>query len=82
LVQAWNIELVDKKVALKLSHHNVVMDEDESRNSNNKEWIHKISAVPSAKALYYVSVKDLATVCCFLDFHEIGVEPKICRPQN
>jgi hypothetical protein len=55
------------------------MDEDESRSSNNKERIHKILAVPSTKALYSVSIEDLATLCCFLDFHEIGVEPRYIR---
>jgi len=75
----WNTKLVDKKVALKLSHHNVVMDKDESLSSNNKERIHKILAVPSTKALYSVSIEDLATLCCLLDFHEIGVEPRYTR---
>jgi hypothetical protein len=71
--------LAEKKVAPKLSHHNVVMDEDESRSSNNKEQIHKISAVSSAKALYSTYVEDLATVLCFSDFYEIWVKPRYTR---
>jgi len=61
-------------VAPKLSHHSVVTVEEGTQSSVNNEQIHKISAVPSAKALYSASVEDLATVRCFLDFHEIGVE--------
>ena len=51
-MRAWNTGLTDKKVAPKLSHHNVVMDDDGSWRSDNKEQIHKILAVPSIKALY------------------------------
>jgi myo-inositol catabolism protein IolC len=77
----WNTGLADKKVALKLSHHNVVMDEVEIRSSANKERIHKISAVTSAKALYSAFVEDLTTVRCFPDFYEIGVKPRYTRYQ-
>jgi hypothetical protein len=66
-------------VAPKLSHHNIVIDKEEIWSSNNNEQIHKISVVPSAKALYSASVEDLETVCCFSDFHEIGVEPRYTR---
>jgi len=69
----------DKKVAPRLSHHNVVMDKVEIQSFANKERIHKILAVLSAKALYSASVEDLATVRCFSDFHEIGVEPRYTR---
>ena len=66
-------------MAPKLSHYNVVMDEDEIRSSNNKERSHKISTIPLAKALYSASIEDLVTMHYFLDFHEIGVEPKYTR---
>jgi len=66
-------------VALKLSHYNVVTVEEGTRSSVNNERIHKISAVPSAKALYSALVEDLATMRCFPDFHEIGVEPRYTR---
>jgi hypothetical protein len=55
------------------------MDKMEIQSFANKERIHKISAVPSAKALYSASVEDLATMRCFPDFHEIGVEPRYTR---
>jgi hypothetical protein len=50
------------------------MDEEGIRSSDNNERIHKISAVPSTAL-----VEDLATVRCFSDFHEIGVEPRYRR---
>jgi hypothetical protein len=52
------------------------MEEDGSWSSDNKERIHKISTVQSAKTLYSASVEDLAIVHCFPNFHEIGVEPR------
>jgi len=66
-------------VAPKLSHHNVVMDEEEIRSYANNERTYKILAVPSAKALYSASVKDVTIVRYFLNFYEIEVEPKYTR---
>jgi hypothetical protein len=58
-------------VAPKLSHYNVVTNEEERQSFDNKERIHKILARPSVKALYFSFVEDVAKILYFPDFHEI-----------
>jgi len=60
-------------VAPRLSHQMVGVQTEGTCESVNKYLSQMTSAVSSTKALYPASVEERATVCCLLDFHEIGV---------
>jgi hypothetical protein len=55
-------------MAPKLRHHNVAGEIKGSQSSKSNEWIHKILAVSSAKALYLALVQEWATILCFPNF--------------
>lgn len=45
-------------------------------NFSKSRTSHVISEATGAMARYSASKEDLETMCCFLDFQEIGVLPK------
>ena len=70
-VRECNIELVDNKAVLKLSHHTKGGLNGYMCNSNNKLCNHRISAVMLAKLRYSALVEDQEMVCCFFELQEI-----------
>lgn len=75
-VRAWNTGLEAKYVAPMLSHHNRIAGGCCIWSSNNNFWIHIISAVELARALYSASILERGTVTCFRAHHEIKFEPR------
>ena len=61
-----------KYVAPILSQNKIGLIDWVTCNSLRRFWSHIIFDVAAATALYSASVKDLATVLCFLELHEIG----------
>jgi hypothetical protein len=59
-----------------LSLHDVGGEERTPPRSRSKDCIHNNYAIVFARDLYFASVLDLETVGCFLELHEIKLEPK------
>lgn len=76
LVLAFFIRFADNITMLRLSHHTIAGFDRGNDHSASKDEIHVLSATKWARFLYSASVLDLETACCFLDSHEIRLEPK------
>jgi hypothetical protein len=80
-VRAWKTRFTVRYLAPILSHNSLAVVGQKIRSSHNRVWIHNISAIALAIALYSTSVLDRETVFCFLALHDIRFVPrKMAQP--
>jgi hypothetical protein len=73
--------LADKYLAPILSHQSFAARGEEIPSSYNRVWIHIISAVTLATALYSALLLDLETISCFRALQDTRFDPKnIAKP--
>jgi len=75
-VLAWKTGLADKYFAPMLSHHNWATGGCDTPSSVSNLYIHIISAIAFANALYSASVLYRDTVGCFLELHDTRLGPR------
>jgi hypothetical protein len=72
----WLIGLKLRCVAPRLSHNKWGDSLTGNASSLKRVDNHIVSEAALASARYSASVVDLATVCCFLELQEMGLDPK------
>ena len=76
LVLAWKTGFVEKYVAPMLSHQKTSEDENDCPSSCKRDWSHLTLAAALARALYFASMLERATMACFLQLQEMRFLPK------
>lgn len=76
LVRACRIGLADSIIVLRLSHDTFGGLDKWNFSSESTDDIHVNSATRCTRLPYAASVLDLDMTCCFLDCHDIRLEPR------